>query len=77
MVTILDGFTPVISINDVTVTEGQTAQVTLSLSGPSDQPVSVQFATADDSATVIGGDYDPASGTVTFAPGTTTATVLV
>ncbi|CAM9325532.1 unnamed protein product, partial [Laminaria digitata] len=77
VVTILDGFTPVISINDVTVTEGQTAQVTLSLSGPSDQPVSVQFATADDSATVIGGDYDPASGTVTFAPGTTTATVLV
>ncbi len=77
VVTILDDFIPVIRINDVTVTEGQTAKLTLSLSGPSDQPVSVQFATADGSATVVGGDYDAETGTITFAPGQTTATVLI
>ncbi|MBN7795690.1 retention module-containing protein [Parahaliea mediterranea] len=67
---------PSISINDVTVVEGATAAVTLSLSAASDQPVTVQFASADGSATVSGGDYDPDSGTVTFAPGQTEVTIL-
>ena len=62
---------PVISINDVTVAEGAAAQLTLSLSSASDGAVSVQFASADDTATVSGADYNPATGTVTFAPGQT------
>ncbi|MHA7815980.1 MAG: retention module-containing protein, partial [Pseudohaliea sp.] len=79
IVEITDDFTPAppsISIDDVTVTEGQAAQFTLTLSNPVDSPVTVAFATADGSA-VSGADYDPNSGTVTFAPGSTTATVTV
>ncbi|KGE03119.1 retention module-containing protein [Pseudohaliea rubra] len=80
IVEITDDFTPVpptISIDEVTVAEGDVAELTLTLSAASGEAVSVDFATADDTATVIGGDYDPETGTVTFAPGTTTATVLV
>src|SRR5262249_49262058 len=65
--------TPSISINDVSVTEGNSgttsATFTVSLSAASTQTVSVQYATADGSATVAGGDYQPASGTLTFKPG--------
>src|SRR5262245_38218211 len=38
---------------------------------------SVQFAIADGSATAASGDYQPASGTLTFAPGETRKTVAV
>jgi hypothetical protein len=75
---------PSISINDVTVTEGNLGTVnatfTVSLSAASGQPVSVHYATADRSATVTGGDYQADSGTLTFAPGgplTQTVTVPV
>jgi hypothetical protein len=44
--------------------------VTLTLSNAYDQPVSVDYATANDSATA-GSDYLATSGTVTFAPGQT------
>src|SRR5262249_36515762 len=40
-------------------------------------PVTVQYATADGSATVADGDYTPVSGTLTFAPGQTQQTVTV
>jgi hypothetical protein len=75
---------PSITINDVTVTEGNTgttaATFTVTLSAAYGQPVSVHYATADDSATVAGGDYQAASGTLTFNPGgplTRTITVPV
>jgi len=66
---------PTISIADASVAEGgSTAEVPmtfhLTLSYPVDVPVSVQYATADGSATA-GEDYDAASGAVTFAPGET------
>ncbi|MAT92731.1 MAG: hypothetical protein CME59_09025, partial [Halioglobus sp.] len=57
--------------------EGQAAQLTVRLSAPSEETVTVQFATQNGSATVIGGDYDPVSGTLTFAPGQTELTVVV
>ncbi|TXS88886.1 hypothetical protein FV139_21005, partial [Parahaliea maris] len=76
VVTIVDDFTPFITINDVVVTEGETAEVTLTLSAAVGEPVTVQFASADDTATVLGGDYDPNSGTITFPAGTTEVTVL-
>jgi hypothetical protein len=41
------------------------------------QTVTVQWATADGSATVAGNDYLAGSGTVTFAPGETTQTIEV
>jgi aryl-phospho-beta-D-glucosidase BglC (GH1 family) len=53
-----------------------TATFTLTLSAPSSQPVTVNFATADGTA-VSGQDYVTQSGTVTFAPGQTQATVTV
>jgi len=42
------------------------------LLAPASQPVTVGYATADGSATAAGGDYQAASGTLTFAPGVTT-----
>jgi chitinase len=46
------------------------------LSAASTQPVTVHFATADGTA-VAGKDYVAQSGTVTFAPGQTQATINV
>ena len=53
-----------------------TATFTISLSAPSGKPVTVSYATANDSATA-GSDYQAVSGSVTFAPGETTKTVTV
>jgi len=69
-----------LSINDTTVTEGNLGTVnatfTVSLSGTSGTAVTVDFATADGSATAPP-DYAAASGTLTFAPGETSKTVTV
>jgi hypothetical protein len=71
---------PSVSINDVTVTEGNTGSVsatfTLTLSAAYGQPVTVHYATADGSATA-GSDYTAASGDVTFAAGQTTQPLTV
>jgi large repetitive protein len=71
---------PDLSINDVTVTEGNSGTVnavfTVSLSAASGQTVSVNYATADGIATQPG-DYSSTTGTLTFTPGTTTQTVTV
>ena len=40
-------------------------------------PVTVDFDTADGTATVVDGDYEAASGTVVFAPGETTRSIVV
>jgi hypothetical protein len=69
-----------LSIDDVSVPEGDAgttdATFTVSLSAPSGQAVTVDFATVDDTATDPG-DYASASGTLTFAPGETEKTVTV
>jgi Calx-beta domain len=69
-----------ISINDVTMTEGdsgQTAfQFTVSLDRAQPGRVTVDFATGDGTATAPG-DYAGTSGTLTFAPGETAKTVTV
>jgi hypothetical protein len=71
---------PSISIGDVGVAEGDggttSAAFTVTLSAPSGQTVSASFATADGTATA-GEDYLPASGTVSFAPGSTAQPVSV
>jgi CSLREA domain-containing protein len=71
---------PSISINDVTLAEGNAGTTaftfTLTLSSASGLPVSVDFATADNSA-LAASDYTAASGTRTFAPGITVQTVTV
>src|SRR5215216_3062090 len=52
------------------VTEGLTATITAKLSKPSDDPVTVQYATGYGSA-VADHDFVPTSGTLTFAPNIT------
>ncbi|HEY5401711.1 MAG TPA: PQQ-dependent sugar dehydrogenase, partial [Pyrinomonadaceae bacterium] len=65
---------PTVAINDVSITEGNsgtsTATFTVLLSPASSQTVTVNYATADNSA-LAGSDYVAASGTVTFLPGQT------
>ena len=71
---------PAISVNDVTVMEGDSgttdAVFTLSLSSASGRQVNVNFATANGTATA-GVDYQSATGTVTFNPGETSKPVTV
>jgi len=69
-----------LSINDVTVSEGDTgttlARFTVSLSGPSSSPVTVAWATADGTATA-GSDYVAGGGTLTFPAGQASASITV
>ena len=71
---------PQITINDVTVNEGnegrQNAKFTVSLSEPSNETVKVKFVTSNDSAEK-GSDYVRRTGTVTFKPGQTTKRINV
>jgi hypothetical protein len=78
-VTIVDD-EPLISINDVSGTEGNSGATpltfTVSLSAPYDLPVTVNYATSDGSASA-GSDYAFASGPLVFAPGETSKTITV
>jgi hypothetical protein len=69
-----------LSVGDASVVEGDSGTVTLNapvtLSAPSAGPVTVAFATADNTATA-GSDYTATSGVLTFAPGTTALNVTV
>jgi large repetitive protein len=73
---------PTLSINDVAVTEGNqvfspaVAVFTISLSAPSEKPVSVQYALQPGTATQDT-DYSNTSGTLDFQPGTVTRTLSV
>ena len=75
-----DDAQPAISIADASVTEGNTGTTELrlvaSLSAPSGIPVSVNYATANGTATAPA-DYTSASGTLNFAAGDTTKTIIV
>jgi trimeric autotransporter adhesin len=71
---------PSISIDDVVIPEGDSGltpvHVTLHLSAPSTRPVSVNWTTANGSAS-SGEDYQPGNGSVTFAPGETSHELVV
>ena len=75
-----DDAQPTLSIDDVSVNEGNggttTATFTVSLSAASGQTVSVNYASADGTATA-GSDYVARSGMLTFAPGTTAQGVAI
>jgi hypothetical protein len=75
-----DDSQPTIAINDVSLTEGNAgttvATFTVSLSNASSQTITVNYTTADNSATA-GGDYVAASGTLTFTPGQLTQSIAV
>lgn len=71
---------PALSINSVTVTEGNSGTLgvnfTVTLLPGSSQTVKVNYATANGSA-LAGGDYQSTSGTLTFTPGQLTKTITV
>ncbi|MCH8991305.1 MAG: tandem-95 repeat protein, partial [Acidobacteria bacterium] len=67
---------PVVSINDVEVTEGGTALFTLRLSASTEDAVFVSFETGDGTATDPD-DYIATSGTVTIPAGQTSTTIAV
>ena len=71
---------PVISITGASTTEGNSGTKNLSfilqLSAPAGQVVTVNYATADGSATA-GSDYTAVSGVASFAPGATGAIITV
>ena len=71
---------PKISISDVTITEGDSgiafAEFQVSLSNASTETVSVNYATANNTA-IAGSDYTATNDTLTFAPGVTTQTFRV
>ncbi|MBV8516018.1 MAG: right-handed parallel beta-helix repeat-containing protein [Acidobacteria bacterium] len=75
-----DDGAPVLAIGNVSQAEGNSGTTTFSfpvtLSAPSGQTVTVQYATANGSA-VAGSDYGATSGTLTFAPGVTSQNVDV
>ncbi len=72
--------TPVVTISDATVAEPLNgvapAALNLTLSAISYEPVTVQYSTSDLSASA-GTDYARGAGTLTFPPGSTSATILV
>ena len=78
--TIPEASIPVLSIGNVTLTEGnsgtKTFTFTVSISGANTLPVSVNYATADGTATAASGDYVATSGTLTWAAGDNTAKTI-
>jgi hypothetical protein len=78
--TIVDNDLPGVSIADVTVTEGNTgtlnALFNVSISSPSAQPISVNYATSNGTA-VAPADYSTRSGTLTIPAGSTSAQITV
>jgi hypothetical protein len=77
--TALGAGAPSININNVTVNDGTAGAIaifTVSLSGPSSSPVSVNYATSDGTAHA-GTDYESVSGTLIFSPGSLSMTFSV
>jgi hypothetical protein len=70
------GATGSISVADATASEGQNAAFVVSLSAPLLDPVTVDYATSDGSATAPA-DYQAINGTLTFDPGQTVNQVVV
>ena len=67
---------PVLSVADARADEGGTLAFAVALSEAAAGPVTVDYATADGTASA-GADYTAASGTLTFAAGETSKTVAV
>jgi hypothetical protein len=72
---------PSLAIADASITEGNSGSkalvLTLSRSGSTADTISVDYATADGSATVADGDYTPISDTLDFPVGVTSQTISV
>ncbi|MEY2550640.1 MAG: hypothetical protein QOG12_784 [Verrucomicrobiota bacterium] len=75
------GTTPTLSVDDVTIVEGNggsaNAVFTVSLSSVGQNLITVNFATADGTATSADNDYVPVNGSLSFVPGETTKSITV
>ena len=67
---------PSVTVDDAMADEGEIAVFTVTLSAMSGREVTVDYATADGSATA-GSDYTGSNGTLTIAEGTTMGTVEI
>lgn len=81
-VTILDDDdAPILTLSNARVVEGDSGTVNLifaaTLNTASGQTISVDFATADGTATVADNDYVAQAGTMTFAPGERSKQIVV
>src|SRR5205814_419313 len=78
--TIVNDDNPVVSASGASVIEGNSGTTAVSFTVTLDQPapwtVTVDFSTANGTATA-GSDYTAASGSLTFAPGETTKSITV
>ncbi|HYR75689.1 MAG TPA: Calx-beta domain-containing protein [Pyrinomonadaceae bacterium] len=76
-----DDAQPSFAINDVTANEGNSGTTnfvfTVTKTGPTALSATVDFATANGTATLADSDYQANSGTLTFAPGDLTKTITV
>ncbi|MEM7725494.1 MAG: Calx-beta domain-containing protein [Cyanobacteria bacterium P01_A01_bin.45] len=69
---------PGISIEDVTIIEGETANVKVNLTNTSSKAVTLNFSTSDDTATADDPDYTPVtSQSIVFQPGETSKTISI
>jgi hypothetical protein len=72
---------PSMVINDASIVEGNHGYTlltfTVSLSTASEKPITINYATANGTATTADHDYAAQSGTLTFAPGETTKTITI
>ncbi len=73
---IVDRDAPVLSAGTAEVAEGGTAQIPVTLSAASTFPITVDYTTADGTASAPG-DYQAVAGTLTIPAGGTTATIAV
>ena len=67
---------PTLSVTDATGEEGGDAVFTVTLAGTTSRAVTVRYSTFAGSADARS-DYQPSTGTLTFAPGETTRTVAI
>ena len=79
-ITILDDDSTSLSVGDIAITEpsagSMAATFRLTLSSPSESPVTVSYTTQDGTA-VAGMDYQTTTGNLTLPPGTTSANLAV
>ena len=72
---------PEVTIDDAEITEGDAGTsllvFNLRLSAPSGRIITVDFTTADDSATVADNDYEALTGTLTIDPGSIGGTIEI
>jgi len=72
---------PAVRVSDATVIEGDAGTInavfTVTVEHPGSQSLTVNYSTADKRATLAGGDYQAASGSLTFTPGQTSKTITV